>query len=158
MEASSEDGGQMRYKQVDFVADGSLRDICVLDASVEDWQRMSSSLSHVNWEVSFSTTLQDGSADLVADIPRLFTELENDGEASATLAIQVDDIWLTCYFFEIQEIEFSFDPADVSDESSFASLTSFIEWLGDACGRRVVMTMEGTDHPSMPALLEYVPE
>lgn len=124
---------------------------------VEDWQRMLSSLSSTGWEVSFATTLAEEPPGLLVNARELFDLLALDGEASARLAIHVEEIWFTCYFFDVEEIEFTFDPEDVSDEASFRSLESFIGWLGDSSRKQVVMTMEGTDHRSMPAILEYQP-
>ncbi|SOB81651.1 hypothetical protein [Streptomyces sp. 1331.2] len=147
----------MHYQREDFLVDGALRDLCILDANVEDWQRIISSLSSSEWEVSFTTTLSEESPGVLANARELFETLAIDGEASATLAILVDGIWFTCYFFDMEEVEFTFDPGDVSDETSFRSVERFMKWLGDTCERRVIMTMEGTDHRSMPALLEYAP-
>ncbi|MFE0462254.1 hypothetical protein ACFW1A_23680 [Kitasatospora sp. NPDC058965] len=147
----------MDYRKEHFVVDGALRDLCVLDARGEDWHRMISALSSSGWEVSFTTTLSDGPASAPGDAEELFRQLLLDAEASATLAILVDGIWFACYFFDKEEIEFTFDPEDVPDETSFESVEKFMKWLGDSCGQPVVMTMEGTDHRSMPVLLEYVP-
>ncbi|WP_336555314.1 hypothetical protein [Streptomyces sp. PmtA] len=75
---------------------------------------------------------------------------------SATLAVRIGDIWFTSYFFDPSEIEFTFDPRDVVDESGFAAVESFVRRMGNACGKRVVMTMESwTDHVALPAMLEY---
>lgn len=56
-----------------------------------------------------------------------------------------------CYFFDIDEIEFTFNPADVDGSEPFAHLETFLRWLGESTGRRVVVTMEGADHRTMPA-------
>ncbi|MCX5557889.1 hypothetical protein [Streptomyces sp. NBC_00038] len=147
----------MGYPQEFFVADGSFRDLCILDADLADWQRLLSSLSLLKWPVFFSTTYSREPSELPGSARELFEELALDSEESATLAIQADGIWFTCYFFEVEEIEFTFDPVDVVDEASFGMLERFMKWLGDTCGKEVRMTMEGTDHPSMPALFTYSP-
>ncbi|MFF4744513.1 hypothetical protein QRN89_13395 [Streptomyces chengbuensis] len=80
------------------------------------------------------------------------------GVGFATLAVRIGDIWFTSYFFDPSEIEFTFDPRDVVDESGFAAVESFMRRMGNACGKRVVMTMESwTDHVGLPAMLEYRP-
>ena len=150
-------GDEMRYRSADFQVDGAMRDVCILDAEIQDWQRVLSSLPSLEWVVSFSTTLAEEPANIFENARALFDALGYDREASATLAIQVGGTWFTCYFFEVEEIEFTFDTGDVFDEISFVLLESFMIWLGEACGKRVIMTMEGTDHRSMPALLEYTP-
>ncbi|WP_329374315.1 hypothetical protein [Streptomyces sp. NBC_01483] len=73
------------------------------------------------------------------------------------LAIDVGGMWFTCYFFDIKEIEFTFDPADVVDAESFSAVREFVCWLGDSTGREVIVTMERNDHGSMPRLLHYSP-
>ncbi|GAA1555371.1 hypothetical protein [Kribbella lupini] len=147
----------MRYRADHFVVDGALRDVCVLDAALGDWQRLISALPSCGWEVSFTTTLPEPSAEVFEVAGRLFEELDLDGQESATLAIAVDGTWFTCYFFEVSEIEFTFHPDNVTDQASFGAVERFMAWLGDTVGKRAIMTMEGSDHPSMPALLEYVP-
>ncbi|MEV7213442.1 hypothetical protein AB0O31_10185 [Kitasatospora cineracea] len=122
---------RMHYRREDFLVDGALRDLCILDANVEDWQRIISSLSSSEWEVSFTMTLSAEPPGVLNDARELFETLAIDGEDSATLAILVDDIWFTCYFFDMGEVEFTFDPEDVSDETSFRSVERFMRWLGD---------------------------
>ncbi|MCS0604237.1 hypothetical protein NX794_23915 [Streptomyces sp. LP11] len=96
---------------------------------------------------------EDGALDAAA----VWSRLEGDPEESANLAIDVDGVWFTCYFFDIEEIEFTFDPSDVIDATSFAPVRAFVTWLGRATGREVIVTMEGTDHAAMPALIRWRP-
>ncbi|MEU8278400.1 hypothetical protein ACFYOK_35600 [Microbispora bryophytorum] len=147
----------MRYRSEHFVADGSLRDIVVLDTDIEDWQQMLSSLASSAWEVSLSVDLPGGSQETPVDARRLFEELESNGDSSARLEIRVDGASFRCYFFQCDEIEFTFDPIEVQDEISFEAVAQFMVWLGDLSGKRVIMTMETTDHATIPALLDYVP-
>lgn len=148
----------MSYESELFVADGALRDVYVLSAEVEDWERVVRDLTASDWGVEFSTTHPRGEELLNSGAPELFAELEQSGEDSATLAVRVGEIWFTAYFFDPSEIEFTFDPRDVVDESGFAAVEGFMKRVGNACGKRVVMTMESsTDHAGLPALLEYRP-
>jgi hypothetical protein len=147
----------MRYRSDHFVVDGALRDIVVLDANIEDWQRLLSSLASSEWEVSLTADLPVESQEALLDAQRLFVELAFDDNASASLAIRVDDILFRCYFFQPDEIEFTFNPIEVPDETSFEAVVRFMTWLGDLCGKRVIMTMETLHHATIPALLDYVP-
>ncbi|MDQ0950122.1 hypothetical protein QFZ24_004045 [Streptomyces phaeochromogenes] len=149
--------GKLSYLSELFEVDGSLRDVCVLDARVEDWDRVVRDLVESDWQVEFTTTHPRGAELLRAGAPELFAALEQSGEDSATLAVCINDIWFTSYFFESAEIEFTFDPSDVVDESGVLVVDNFMKRIGDACGKRVVMTMESTDHEGIPALLEYRP-
>ncbi|MEV0265202.1 hypothetical protein AB0I49_28220 [Streptomyces sp. NPDC050617] len=150
-------GSRLRYRVEDFVFDGSLRDVCILDAEIGDWQRVFDSLESAGWEVSFSWTLLEASDRGLPSAREVFERLEGEPEESASLAVQVGSVWFTSYFFEVDEIEFTFDPSDVVDFEAFTQLEKFICRLGDSTGKRVVVTMEGSDHAAMPSLLEYVP-
>ncbi|MFJ2473166.1 hypothetical protein ACIOWI_09280 [Streptomyces sp. NPDC087659] len=148
----------MPYKNELFVVDGALRDVCVLHAEVEDWDRVVRDLAASDWVVEFSTTHPRGEELFSSGAPELFAALAQSGEDSATLAVRVGDIWFTAYFFDPSEIEFTFDPRDVVDESGFGAVEGFMKRVGNACGKRVVMTMESsTDHVGLPAMLEYRP-
>ncbi|UXY30247.1 hypothetical protein [Streptomyces sp. HUAS TT20] len=72
--------------------------------------------------------------------------------------VSIGDMWFTSYFFEIEEIEFTFDPCDVVDPKTFESVRDFVTWLGTATGREVIVTMETTDHSTIPALLRWRPQ
>ncbi|MEU6409032.1 hypothetical protein [Microbispora sp. NPDC046933] len=147
----------MRYRSDHFVAHGSLRDIVVLDADIEDWQQMLSSLASSFWEVFLSVDFPGEPQETPVDARRLFEELESNSDASARLEIRVDGVSFRCYFFQSDEIEFTFDPIEVQDETSFQAVVQFMTWLGDLCGKRVIMTMETAEHAAIPALLDYVP-
>jgi hypothetical protein len=123
-----------------------------------DWGRVVRDLVASDWVVEFSTTHPRGEELLRSGASELFGAHEESGEDSATLAVRVDRIWFTSYFFDRSEIEFTFDPRDVVDQSGLAAVESFMKTIGDACGKPVVMTMESsTDHRGRPALLEYRP-
>ncbi|WP_217209323.1 hypothetical protein [Streptomyces sp. AC550_RSS872] len=145
-----------------FEADGALRDVCVLSAEAGDWDRVISALrepeaAEPQWEVEFSTTHPLGDALLHSGAAALFAALERSGD-SASLSVRIDGIWFTSYFFDWSEIEFTFDPVDVVGPPEVEVVEDFMRRVGDACGRRVVMTMEtSTHHEGLPALFEYTP-
>lgn len=147
----------MEFRSDDFVVDGSMRDVCILDADLQTWQKLFDGLRRVPWQVSFTTTFEKEPPEVTTSAAALFEELGFDRSASATLALQVDHMWFTCYFFDQDEIEFTFHTEDVSDVQTFASLKSFVTWLANTCDERVVVTMESTDHRSIPPLFEYSP-
>ncbi|MFF7164883.1 hypothetical protein ACFZBP_26565 [Streptomyces sp. NPDC008086] len=142
-----------------FVVDGALRDVWVLSVEVEDWDRVISALTESAWEVAFSTTHPLGDALLRSGAAALFAALEEGGQDSAAFSVRIDGIWFTSYFFDSSEIEFTFDPADVVGAAEVSVVETFMRRVGDACGRRVVMSMESSsDREGLPALFEYTPE
>lgn len=148
----------MRFRPDDFMVDGALRDLCIFDTDLRDWERMVTSLSSSSWDVRFRLHLPDREVEVLESVRELFDRLAVDGEISAAMSVRVGDLWFACYFFDPDEIEFTFDPRDVTDETSFASLEQFMTWLAETIGKRVVMTMETIDHRLMPALLEVRPD
>ncbi|MFE2075451.1 hypothetical protein [Streptomyces misionensis] len=145
------------YREEDFVADGALRDVCVLDATVDDWRRMFDGLPAAPGRHVLTWTLSGTTESGALDASAVWSRLETDPEESASLAIDVDGVWFTCYFFDLAEIEFTFDPSDVVDDATFAPVRAFVTWLGAVTGREVIVTMEGTDHAAMPALIRWRP-
>ncbi|WP_421741019.1 hypothetical protein [Cellulomonas sp.] len=146
----------MRYDPTLFEDAGALRDISISGVGVAEWKRVLHALVMTGWDLQFSSTL-DGEPGLDSAIDALFDEVVGNPDASAALAVRVGAVTFRCYFFDSLEIEFTFDPEAVSDAAKFDDVVTFMSWLGDASGGRVIMTMEGTDHVAMPALLEYVP-
>lgn len=147
--------GEPMYRAEDFVADGALRDVCVLDAELEDWQHMFSGLRTLPGRHVFTWTLADATDTGIPEASAVWSRLDEDPEESVSLAIEIGGMWFTCYFFEVEEIEFTFDPADVVSQETFTPVRDFVKWLGNSTGREVVVTMEGNDHAAMPALIRW---
>lgn len=149
-------GVDLRYRPEDFEADGALRDVCILDADADDWRRVFVALDSTSWEFHFSWTLSGESRSDLPGVAEVFQRLSDDPDESAKLSIRVGSVWFACYFFDVEEIEFTFDPCDVTDQGSFSCLEQFIRCLGDSTGKRVIVTMEtASGHAGLPALLEY---
>ncbi len=143
------------YRQEDFQADGSLRDVCVLGADLPAWERLVRAVTNAPWDRQFEVNggpypLEDFS------VRGLFASKEEGADVSARLGIRVGAIWFDSFFFDVGEIEFSFDPSELASGEHFGSLEQFMIWLAEACDRRVVVTMETTHHDDIPPLLETV--
>ncbi|MEV2212766.1 hypothetical protein AB0H86_15180 [Streptomyces sp. NPDC050997] len=151
-------GATVIYDSRMFEVDGALRDVCVLDASEDDWSRVIARLCLHSSETHFSTTLPQLPVDLKRNAGELFSILASNAEESATFSAKVGTVWFSCHFFQSSEIEFTFDPTDVESADSFRCVVDFMSEVGEACGKRVVMTMESNDHRHIPALLEWIPE
>jgi hypothetical protein len=143
------------YRPEQYVADGSLRDVCVLDVDIPDWDRLLDSIETSGWEHSLDVTTSEPLSKTSGSA--IFERLQSEDEASARLAVRAGDTWLTCYFFDPSEIEFSFDPSEISDQADFEALKEFMTWLAAVCRKPAIMTMETTDHRTIPALLEIHP-
>lgn len=64
-------------------------------------------------------------------------------EGISVFGVCVGSVWLNCHFFTVDEIEFDLDPRDVSSAADFAALLHFMQGLGQAVNRPVLLTTEG---------------
>lgn len=157
------------YQAEHFVPDGALRDVSVPDAGLAVWERLLAGLTHAPGEYQLSVNGEGRSAEdfSVAAFFAAIDDGDDDGDGDdddgddvpqARLAVGVDGMWFVSFFFEVDEIEFTFDPEGVTDSAEFGRLERFMLWLAEVCGRKVVMTMESsTGHRDAHALLETLP-
>lgn len=143
------------YRQEDFEADGSLRDVCVLGTDLAAWEGLVRVARNAPWDRQFevngeSYPLEDFS------VRDFFASKDEGVDVSARLGIRVGALWFDCFFFDAGEIEFSFDPSELANGQHFGSLEKFMIWLAETCDRRVVVTMETIRHDDIPPLLTTV--
>jgi hypothetical protein len=138
-----------------FAVDGALRDVCVLDVGLPEWSRLIEALPGSGREYSLAVTTEPPLADLSAEA--IFERLDFDPEASARLEVRAGHVPLVNFFFETTDIEFSFDPEQVAGPDDVAALEAFMRWLATTCRKPAILTMETTDHRSIPALVTVQP-
>ena len=123
------------------LVDGSLRDIYILNASVQDWDsilRLARASSQ--WDASFS---YDG-PDLL--FPQQYAEITAlPQDACATLVWKIYGLDLYCHFWLDTEIEFHFDPAQLNDVN-FGSLQDWLRLVGKTLRRDVLVTQENASN------------
>ena len=87
---------------------------------------------------SYGAYLQKGGVDvgMPDNFDSLFTSEELYGMSFTTAGVAME-----CHFFTPEEIELSFDPEDVTEESLQGLLAFMIE-LGNATNKAVIMTPE----------------
>lgn len=141
------------YREGDFEADGSLRDICVLGADMSVWRRLVDAVASGSWNYQFEYNERCLGIERFS-MENFFATKDLDLEISARLSIRVGEIWFDCFFFELREIEFSFDPSELRGGGEFRSLEMFMIWLAKICERRAILTMETSRHSDIPPLLE----
>lgn len=150
--------GTLRYREADFVVDGALRDVLVFDVVTADWEAALRALRQTGWHTHFAWTLAEvDPLEVLPEADEIFCRLSADADESAALSVRVDDVTFNCYFFDADQIEFTFDPSDVTDAARFSGVERFVRLLGDATGKQAIVTMESTDHSDLPALLSYQP-
>ncbi len=118
----------------DFEADGSLRDISVLDTTVNDWRMVLTRLL----EPPYRARLERAGATIAVpvDVAPLFATGE------FTLRVTAGTVELVGHFFSTTEIELDFVRNDLT-EAKLETLLELMVALGTATQKRVVMTPEG---------------
>src|SRR5262245_25587886 len=117
----------MAYWTADFVRDGSLRDIYVLDTTLDDWHTFLDLVAGKLMDEGVEVARPD-------DVATLF-------EVKHLLVFYVGRIFFSCHFFARDEIEMSFGPEDI-DEQSLPELLAFVSELAAALRKTVIVTPE----------------
>jgi hypothetical protein len=121
-------------QKADFAPDGSLRDICVENASLEDWKLVVAQI----FDRDYGARLERRG--VVVAVPEDFDSLF-DLNLGHRLSFTVGGVSFFCHFFAPTEIELSFAPEQVS-KTALRDLLAFMIDLGDATKKLVVMTPE----------------
>ena len=133
-------------QKADFERDGSLRDIYVQNATIDDWKLVIASIQRGG----YGAQLHRGGVEvaLPASIESLFVP---DGRPYMNFTVA--GVALDCHFFTPTEIEFSSDPQEVT-EHSLHGLLAFMINLGNVTSKPVIMTPENN---SQSPILRYEP-
>ena len=126
----------------EFIGEGSLRDIYVLDTTIEDWRTLFAQLQ-IRFKLSYVVDGTDRQLPLTVD--EIFATRE---QACPTLSFLVGDIWVVTHFFTPDEIEFDIAARDVTSQASLDHLLGFLQLIGDTVRRTVLLTPENDErHP-----------
>lgn len=132
-----------------FVRDGSLRDLYVLDTTVEDWRRLFDFVRSGTYDLRFRHG--DDWRPMPEDLDGFFA---GQSEWTTLLAVDVDGVLVHAHFFETDQIELDVEPSEVQTPERAASLFAFMRGLGRALGKPVRLTPENCrDY----ILIEYDP-
>ena len=126
----------------DFRSDGALRDIYVTPATLDDWRAVYSvirSRPDVHFEV-------DGLAlPPPVTVDEIFAARMSH---NPWLRFSLGQIQIVFHFFSEDEIECDFCPHEVDSQERLDMLLGFVEEIGRATGKRVLITPENcTQHP-----------
>jgi hypothetical protein len=123
--------------KAEFECDGSLRDLYILNADVEVWQRVIDSLRSSEYPCRYQ--VDDNDRPLPGSVEDVFKKRQ---EAGFLLSVDVDGILLNCHFFTEEEVEFDLDPREIDSREKLQALFRFMRRIGQAAGRHVIMTPE----------------
>ncbi len=122
-----------------FHADGSLRDIYVLNTTTEDWRRLFDAF------LQYERTLYcDGDPTTMIEDPA--TIFEGCSEHHYLLKVLVRGVALHCHFFTIEEIEIDVDPKEINSQRDLDAVLDAMGSIGRALARPVILTEETTQN------------
>jgi hypothetical protein len=138
-----------------FSADGTLRDVCVIGADIETWSRFLSALGDSERAATFYVMRNGNRVEAwEVSVVEIFAGLDANA-LSIDLAVRAGDVWLSGHMSTEEEIEFTFDPADLKSLKDREAILEFARWMSCVCGLRVVITDEAADHGVVPWLYTY---
>jgi hypothetical protein len=128
---------------VDFFPDGSLRDIYVEGTTIGDWQNLLGFIAASYPPVEFRVADQ-----VVSTTPTLSEGSFSGGSARVDISFSIGTIRVVGLFFTSEEIELSFQPADIAATAQVRDLLSFISGVARTLQKRVTITLENErDNP-----------
>jgi hypothetical protein len=133
-----------------FVADGTCRNIYVLNATPSDWLALLH-LARDRRTLRSRFTVGDNSATIPNELPHnLWATAGHTGNQCAHLTIDLGRVTLHCDFLSADVIELDLHPRDFHQDA-FAEVVEFMESLGRRTGRDVLLTPE--INPDAPIFL-----
>ena len=124
-----------------YYSDGSLRDIYVLDSTIEDWKKWIDFINE-NYQVKFEYFDNQGNKKIESKIN--FYEVSkywNNYENSISAEFLVGEVLLKCYFFSIDEIENDFFPEEVK---TIEQHNLIIEYLKSISKKSKVLALQSS--------------
>ncbi|MDR3458650.1 MAG: hypothetical protein P4N60_14465 [Verrucomicrobiae bacterium] len=133
----------------DFRWDGSLRDIYITPATMDDWGAVYVLLRDYP-DAEF--LVDGGKQPLPPKTERIF---ELHATSSPMLRIQAGRALVVFHFLSSEEVECDVDPREVVSQADLDALLGFVRQLGEATKKKVVITPENLR--SEP-IISYSPE
>ena len=125
-----------------YYSDGSLRDIYVLDSTIEDWKKWIGFINE-NYQVKFEYFDNQGNKKIESKIN--FYEVSkywNNYENSISAEFLVREVLLKCYFFSIDEIENDFFPEEVKTIEQHNLIIEYLKSISKILNKEVILTPE----------------
>ena len=121
-----------------YYSDGSLRDIYVLDSTIEDWKKWIGFINE-NYQVKFKYFDNQGNKKIESKIN--FDEVSkywNNYENSISAEFLVGEVLLKCYFFSIDEIENDFFPEEVKTIEQHNLIIEYLKSISKILNKEVI--------------------
>lgn len=123
------------YKEAFEFDGGSLRDICALNTTIEDWQTLLEFLSTGPYPIRY--LVDDIEHPLSTDAAQIFEQ-----DIRPVLLVNVQNISLKSHFFSEVEIEFDIYVKDITDATKAEAIFEFMSQMGKTLNKDVILTEE----------------
>ncbi len=133
-----------------FEKDGSLREIYVLDTTIDDWQKLLDFLHANDFETEFYIGRQKQHK-LTRNAANLF---DDERQISRLVRVIIGNAALHSHCFTKGQIEFDVDPREINDEQTAKTVLQFMKRVGQYLKMPVRLTPENTE---AIALVQYLP-
>ena len=125
-----------------YYSDGSLRDIYVLDTTIEDWKKWIGFINE-NYQVKFKYFDNQGNKKIESKINfDKVSKYWNNYENSISAEFLVGEVLLKCYFFSIDEIENDFFPEEVKTIEQHNLIIEYLKSISKILNKEVILTPE----------------
>ena len=127
-----------------YHVDGSWRDVYVLNATRDDWQRW---IAHVNTTYKVSFIAENYEAGEATDkINAGFIDDRWDEEHyTACASVFLNEVQVNCHFFMDNEIENDIDPKQVKSLDDHLMIMSYMKAISTLLGKEVILTKENCE-------------
>jgi hypothetical protein len=131
---------QWEMLKSEFADDTTLRDIYVLETTLNDWQLLFDELKTA-YQLQYSV---DGHAQQWPDsLAKIFAVRER---AHPMVSFDMGQIIMVSHFFTYNEIEFDILAHEINSQQRFDALLGFLRSVGDHTGKPVLLTDENNQH------------
>ena len=125
-----------------FEPDGTLRDLYVQDAKIEDWKNLVDFLNE-NYILKFGPSVGDEVDEKIdKDYVIRFWNDETGELELRTASVIIDNITINTHFFSDEEIEFDIDPSEINSEKDFEKVLIFMNNISRALHKPIILTGE----------------
>jgi hypothetical protein len=134
----------------EFVDDGALCDIQIVDATAADWQTVLDFIRSSAAELRFTV---DGTPAMMP--AKALSIIASRATVSPALLFRWGDIELATHFFGDDDLEFDFPPGNVRGQTQLDQLASFIFHVGRLLRKAILVYQEGWE---MNPFFTYQPQ
>ena len=120
--------------------DGALRDIYIVDVTLDDWQKILEQLREAGlFACAFYVDSQE-----LSSAPDAKVIFERRQKTATLLQVTSGKVHLNCHFFSEEEVEFDLDPRDLKCEEDLPAVVAFMSFLAKATAKPAILTHENS--------------